>query len=249
MSLASAPIAPRALLLDVGLTLVHPSGRVMLEELRRELPRAQAREDDLVATLVLAAEARHLPFPRGSGDARVAMTWGMLLGLPASVARRAWQRAVSRPDLYDGLDPDAAELLAGLRGRGLRVAAVSNSDGTLEAELGRFGLREHFDVIVDSTLAGVEKPDRRIYLAACAALALAPHDCWFVGDGLVNDVIGPQGAGVGLGVLYDRFDLYRHLTGVPRVARLREVLGLIDRCGAAAVPPLVGADGSSRADA
>ena len=230
MSVPPVREAPKALLLDVGLTLVHPNGGVMLEELRRELPRAGAREEDLVATLVLAAEARHLPFPRGSGDARVAATWGMLLGLQEGVARRAWQRAVERPDLYDGLDPDAEALLEGLRARGVLIAAVSNSDGTLEAELDRFGLRGAFDAIVDSTLAGVEKPDPRIYLSACAALALSPHDCWFLGDGLVNDVIGPQGVGIELGVLYDRFELYRHLTGIVRVSRLLDVLELVD-CG------------------
>lgn len=231
MIAALAARAPKALLIDVGLTLVHPNSRVMLEELRRELPQAEAEEDDLVAALLLAAEARHLPFPKGDGDRRVAATWGMLLGLPEDVAQRAWERLMARRDLYDGLDPSAQALLGGLRTRGVRVAAVSNSDGTLDAELSRFGLREWFDVVIDSTLAGAEKPDRRIYRAACAALALQPHDCWFLGDGLINDVIGAEGAGIALGVLYDRFDLYRHLTGIVRVSCLCDMLDLVDRDG------------------
>lgn len=229
MSATLAPEAPRGLLLDVGLTLVHPNGGVMLEELRRELPGARASERDLVAALLLAAEARHLPLPKGGGDARVAATWGMLLGLPADVAQRAWRRAIARPDLYDGLDPEAGALLDGLRARGVLVAAVSNSDGSLAEELDRFGLLASFDAVVDSTLAGFEKPDARIYGEGCEALGLAPAECWFLGDGLVNDVIGPQGAELSLGVLYDRFDLYPHLTGIVRVRRLRDLLDLVER--------------------
>ena len=219
---------PRALLVDVGLTLVHPNGRTMLAELQRDLPLALLAPEDMVATLILAAEARHLPYPDGDGDARVIATWGMLLGLSGDAARRLWRRTIARPDLYDGLDPDAVALLAGLRARGVRVAAVSNSDGTLEAELDRFGLLDSFDVVVDSTAAGLEKPQPGIYAAACAALSLPPAECWFLGDGLVNDVIAPQGAGIALGVLYDRFGLYRHLAGIVRVARLGEVLELVD---------------------
>jgi HAD superfamily hydrolase (TIGR01549 family) len=210
---------------------VHPNGGVMLEELRRELPRARASEEDLVAALLLAAEARHLPLPGGDGDARVAATWGMLLDLPPGAARRAWTRAIARPDLYHRLDREAEALLGGLRSRGILIAAVSNSDGTLDAELRRFGLRDRFDVVVDSTLVGVEKPDRRVYRRACEALELEPGECWFLGDGLVNDVIGPEGAGVALGVLYDRFDLYPHLTGVTRVRGLCDLFELIDRAG------------------
>lgn len=224
---------PKAVLLDVGLTLVHPNGTAMLAALRRELPAADMDEDDVVAALILAAEARHLPYPRVGGDARVATTWGMLLGLSAGAAARVWSRTLAQPGLYDELDGDALALLAGLAARGVRLAAVSNSDGTLEAELRRFGLRDAFEVVVDSTLAGSEKPDPRIYRTACEALELPPGECWFVGDGLVNDVIGPQGAGVALGLLYDRFGLYRHLTGVARVSRLAGVFDLLDAAGEA----------------
>jgi FMN phosphatase YigB (HAD superfamily) len=229
---------PRALLVDVGLTLVHPNGRTMLGELRRDLPLTALTPEDMVATLVLAAEARHLPYPAGDGDARVIATWGMLLGLSGDAARRLWGRTIARPGLYDGLDPDAVALLAGLRARGLLVAAVSNSDGSLEAELDRFGLLGSVDVVVDSTAIGLEKPEPGIYAAACAALSLSPAECWFLGDGLVNDVIAPEGAGVARGVLYDRFGLYGHLAGVARVACLGEVLGLVDHAaGTPEEPP------------
>jgi FMN phosphatase YigB (HAD superfamily) len=224
----AAPAAPEAVLIDVGLTLVHPDGGVLREELARVLPGARVGERDSVEALVLAAEARHLRLPEGEGDQRVAATWAMLLGLPEEGARVAWARAVARTDLYVELDPGAHALLGGLRSRGVVVAAVSNSDGTLGEELDRFGLLAYFDAVVDSTAVGVEKPDRRIYTEACEVLGLPPRRCWFVGDGVVNDVIGPVGAGVARGVLYDRFELYPHLSGVTRIARLGDLLGLID---------------------
>lgn len=228
MSRGEPRVPPQGLLIDIGLTLIHPDGGVLLEELRRGMPGVRIGEDDLVAALQLAAEARHLRFPAGDGDARVAATWAMFLDLPIDLARPAWMRAVARPDLYVHLDPGADALLTGLRARGIRIAATSNSDGTLEAELARFGLREAFDAVVDSTAIGSEKPDRGIYREACGSLGLPASACWFLGDGFVNDVIGPQGAGVALGVLYDRFDLYPHLSGVARIRRLNELLDLID---------------------
>lgn len=216
---------PRAILFDIGLTLIHPSGEVMLTETQAVVPGFAEPPQLLVAALLLAAESRHLPLPvNRTGDEKVALTWGMLLGLTSAQSWRIWQRMMARYDLYCELDPDAHTLLTGLRHQGILVAAVSNSDGTLADELRHFGIAKYFDLVVDSTRAGAEKPEVGIFTATFRALAVQPDECWFVGDGLVNDVLGACRAGVTLAVLYDRFGLQRHLPAVARVERLPHLL-------------------------
>ena len=53
------------------------------------------------------------------------------------------------------------------------------------------GLRDYFDVVVDSALVGVEKPDPAIFQAALDALGVAPEEALYVGDLYEVDVVGP----------------------------------------------------------
>ena len=75
--------------------------------------------------------------------------------------------------LWSGIAGDTHDALARLRGAGLRLGVVSNSDGRVEEALEAAGLRDYFDVVVDSALAGVEKPDPAIFRAALEALGVA----------------------------------------------------------------------------
>ncbi|MFJ9085807.1 HAD family hydrolase [Streptomyces sp. NPDC102384] len=220
---------PTAILFDIGLTVIHPSGEVMLAEARAEIPGFDAAPHHLVAALLLAAEARHLPLPLGlDGDGKVAVTWGMLAGLPPETSLKVWRRMMARDDLYCELDAGAVELLRGLRERGIKVGAVSNSDGMLPQELLHFGLAGYFDTVIDSALVSIEKPNPGIFHAALDALDVTAGQCWFVGDGLVNDILGARSIGVGLAVLYDRLEVYGHLPAVAKVHRLDQLLMWLD---------------------
>lgn len=229
-SLRHTTTAPQALLLDVGMTLIHPSATVLQEELRSAGHRPPFAPHRLTAALVLAAEARHLPLPVGiSGDDKVALAWGHALSVPGSIALRAFRACIQRSDLYSDVDPDAHTILDHLRDQGIRLAAVANSEGALEDELAASGLRRYFEAIIDSSHVGVEKPHRAIFDIAFEALGLSPDQCWFLGDGLVNDVLGARAAGIALPLLYDRYHLYGHLPATARVCRLTEVPEAIER--------------------
>jgi putative hydrolase of the HAD superfamily len=83
-----------------------------------------------------------------------------------------------------------------LRAAGLRLGVVSNSDGRVEAALRAAGLRDCFDVVLDSALFGAEKPDPAIFRAALEALRVAPDEALYVGDLYEVDVVGARAAGM-----------------------------------------------------
>ena len=99
--------------------------------------------------------------------------------------------------VWNDVLPGVPEGLAALRARGLRLVAVSNSDGSAESVLTSVGLRDAVDAVIDSHLVGFSKPDPRIFDAARAAIggvdaARVVH----VGDLYEADVVGAQAAGI-----------------------------------------------------
>ncbi|MET9658136.1 HAD family hydrolase [Streptomyces sp. NPDC006510] len=221
----SGPV-PQAVLLDIGMTLIHPSGTVMAEELSAHgwpgTDPATAK-----AALAAAAEAHHTDFPRGlQRRTKLGHAWADLLNVDRESGLAAWTAAEARPDLYGDLDPEAIAVLTALRGAGITTVAVSNSDGTLDEELDRFGLLGLFDATVDSTAFGRAKPDSSIFTSGLERAGCTPQDAVFVGDGLINDVFGALAAGIGRTVLYDRHRVWRALP-VPVIHRLGDLLPLV----------------------
>jgi HAD superfamily hydrolase (TIGR01509 family) len=98
--------------------------------------------------------------------------------------------------LWSGIAADTHDALGRLRAAGLRLGVVSNSDGRVEEALEAAGLRDYFDVVVDSTLAGVEKPDPAIFRPALERLGVRPDEALYVGDLYDVDVIGARAAGM-----------------------------------------------------
>jgi HAD superfamily hydrolase (TIGR01509 family) len=98
--------------------------------------------------------------------------------------------------LWCAVQTGSAESLARLRAAGLQLGVVSNSDGRVGQALEAAGLRQYFDVVVDSALVGLEKPDPRIFQTALEALGVAPEEALYVGDLYEVDVLGAQAAGI-----------------------------------------------------
>ena len=218
---------PRAVLFDIGMTVIHPSGDVLVEELQRSCilgitpRRAQA-------ALAVAAEAHHNSLRPGMAAAdQVGATWGWLLSISPPMGMVVWSRCAAHPDLYRReLDPDAVTVLARLRAAGLLLAAVSNSDGSLPSELAALGLADAFDAVLDSALEGCEKPGSRIFAQALQRLDCRPQDACFVGDGIVNDMLGALRAGIRDVVLYDRHGLHASVP-LPTICRLGQLPALL----------------------
>jgi putative hydrolase of the HAD superfamily len=137
--------------------------------------------------LVVARELAALGLAAGAPEE---LFWGTLDRYNAEHA--LWVKPV------DG----AAQTLAALAGAGARLGVVSNSDGFCDRYLTRAGLREFLEVIVDSHLVGVEKPDERIFRHALAALDVPADRALFVGDRFDCDVLGAHAVGL-RALLYD----------------------------------------------
>jgi putative hydrolase of the HAD superfamily len=83
--------------------------------------------------------------------------------------------------------PDTEAVLEELRRRGVPVAVVSNIGWDLRPIFRGHGLDHLVDAYVLSYEHGVQKPDPRLFRAACDALGLAPADVLMVGDDLTAD--------------------------------------------------------------
>lgn len=91
---------------------------------------------------------------------------------------------------------DVESTLEALRGRGLRLAVLSNWDERLPDLLDRLGLARHFDAIVYSADCGVEKPHPAIFRNCLERLGVEAAEAIHVGDSELEDVEGARAVGM-----------------------------------------------------
>ena len=123
--------------------------------------------------------------------------------------------------------PEVPAALAALRGRGVRLAIVSNFDGRLRDLVDGLGLAPLVDATLWSTRVGHAKPAPEIFAAATGALGVAPGNALHVGDGAIADVEGARRAGM-TAILVDRRAASPAPAGVRTVASLAELPPLLD---------------------
>ncbi|MCP9776182.1 HAD-IA family hydrolase [Cyanobium sp. WAJ14-Wanaka] len=78
--------------------------------------------------------------------------------------------------------PEVASQLEKWKGRGLKLAVVSNFDQRLHRLLEGLGLSQWLDAVVISSAAGAAKPDPAPLQQALKLLDLAADQVWHVGD-------------------------------------------------------------------
>jgi putative hydrolase of the HAD superfamily len=124
-------------------------------------------------------------------------------------------------NLWESVTAGTGEALDAIRNRGLTTIIVSNANGRLHALLDRLDLTRYFDVIVDSFLEQVEKPDPRLFQIAMNRAGASPAHTLHVGDLYHVDVAGARAAGMHP-LLIDPADLYRD-ADCPRVRSVADV--------------------------
>src|SRR5262249_46910796 len=103
--------------------------------------------------------------------------------------------------------PETEPYLETLRTGGYYLGVISNSIGTMEAQLRHVDLARHFHTVLDPAIVGVEKPHAAIFHLALGRAGVEASEAVFVGDIHATDVGGARGAGL-LGVLIDHVGAY-----------------------------------------
>jgi len=85
-----------------------------------------------------------------------------------------------------------------------KLGVVSNFYGNLEASLKSLNISDYLDVIIDSTVVDIRKPDPEIFLLAASKINIRPENCLVVEDG-VSGMIAAKSANMKcIGLVQDR---------------------------------------------
>ncbi|HPR63576.1 MAG TPA: HAD-IA family hydrolase [Thermoanaerobaculia bacterium] len=125
-----------------------------------------------------------------------------------------------RPETWERY-PAAEHTLEILSRNGLSLGIISNWDSSLKSILDSLDLTRFFQVILISSMVGVAKPAKEIFLMAARAFDVTPTQCLHIGDSLHDDYMGAVGAGF-QALLLDRKGLGNGR--VPVVHSLEEVI-------------------------
>ncbi len=77
-----------------------------------------------------------------------------------------------------------------------KLGVISNNFGNTRGWCDEYELSPLLDVIIDSTVFGVAKPDARIFEAALSELSVGPAEAIYVGDSYKADMIGAKNVGM-----------------------------------------------------
>ncbi len=177
------------------------------------------------------AHARKSIHDRVAGGGRVGEAWRdyfRILLTRVGVAPEACEEVIDtlwdahqRFGLWTVAIPGAVETVRTLKRAGYRIGVVSNAEGRVEKDLAAAGYDDLLEVVVDSHVVGVEKPDPAIFRIALERLSADASSAVFVGDVPSVDVNGARAAGI-RAVLVDRHGIYRGLD-VPTLGSITEL--------------------------
>ena len=130
-------------------------------------------------------------------------------------------------NLWETVPDFVVPALRQLRTAGYRLVVVSNSNGTLHRVLARLDLAPFVDVILDSAVEGIEKPDPRFFELALSRSGAQAERTVHVGDLYHVDVTGARAAGLSA-ILVDEGGL-RPDADCPRIQSIAALPELLAR--------------------
>lgn len=144
------------------------------------------------------------------------------LGVKADMsAEAAWIREHFQRAEFETLHPDVIPALDALKRRGVTLGILSNFSPNCEQVLELVGIHDYFAFFVVSAIAGIEKPDERIFDLTVQAARSPRAEIVYIGDSLFHDVEGAERAGIDA-ILVDRHNAHTEFGG-PRVHDLLEL--------------------------
>lgn len=228
---------PAAVLLDVGFTLTFPDAAMIARHAAAAgvtvgadaLARVENQARRGLAQVGWAfTRAQEATRPKTGGAQffqRMLDLAGATVGTSTLVeaAQQIWARHLEQ-NIWCRVGEGVEEALARLKAAGIRMAVVSNSEGTVEAMLKSVGLDRYLETVVDSWVVGVAKPDPAIFRIALERLGVPASSAVMLGDVPAIDVDGARAAGV-TPILIDPLDMYPDLD----VHRVPDVPSYVDQ--------------------
>lgn len=95
--------------------------------------------------------------------------------------------------------PNVAEMLAYLKGQGIRTGVISNigwSGLALTRRINRLLPENEFEFIIASSEYAVRKPNPLLFEIALEKAGLDASEVWYCGDNIKADVLGSHGVGI-----------------------------------------------------
>ena len=77
-----------------------------------------------------------------------------------------------------------------------KLGVISNNFGNTSGWCDEYGLTPLLEVVIDSTVLGIAKPDARIFEEALSTLRVEPHHAVYIGDSYAADMVGGKNAGL-----------------------------------------------------
>jgi putative hydrolase of the HAD superfamily len=154
---------------------------------------------------------------------------GLVGGAPSDeqVERASALRRTMIAELFTTVPDHTISTLDTLRLAGWRIGLVSNVTSETPDRWRETKLPPYFDAVAFSSELGVAKPDRGIYLAACAQLDLPPAECVYVGDGADDELAGAAALGMYVIRTTEHADTDPSWAG-PAISSLTELPALLD---------------------
>jgi putative hydrolase of the HAD superfamily len=92
--------------------------------------------------------------------------------------------------------PGSLEVLSHLKKESYKIGLISDCSGEVPIIWAKTPFAPFFNVTVFSCVAGVKKPDPRIYHMATDQLKVKPQDCLYIGDGSSKELTGARQVGM-----------------------------------------------------
>ena len=206
--------APRAVVFDLGGTLVHwpnwdedapAKWRLAYDKFARAHANGALPDCDTFVLAMREAEKAHwerVDRERWSGPPTTLVGDGFRrLGLPLDgdqllATMDGYARAVAG---WSTVFPDARETLTLLRERGYRLGLLSNTWWAAEwhnADIAAHGLAALLDELVYTSDLPHSKPHPSVFREISGRLGVDPRECVMIGDRQIDDVSGAKGVGM-----------------------------------------------------
>ncbi|UCH43536.1 MAG: HAD family hydrolase [Dehalococcoidales bacterium] len=126
----------------------------------------------------------------------------------------------------------ATEVLTYLRKNGCKTGLISDCSTETTLVWKNSPLSSLIDEVVFSCLAGIKKPDPRIYQIAIGNLGVSPQACIYIADGIGQELIAASKFGMHAVQIRmggdDEYDPYREDWDGPVISSLNEVMNLLE---------------------